>query len=196
MTQAILPARANSCLSIEPGKQDCLPRVGRVHLIVWRRRSSCSASISFCPRTLACSSGIKSTARLAADDIYSVKNDQGSPRIKHVSWGRLDVEGKAEPYKDAKLFPGGSTEWNWRETGTNHLPGIQPADIQELLDHGSRVVVLSRGMKECLQVPPETLDFLKERQIAAHVLPTPDAVKLYNQLAEKEAVGGLFHTTC
>ena len=125
-----------------------------------------------------------------------MKNDHGSPRIKHVSWGHLEVEGKAEPYKDAKLFPGGSREWNWQETGTNHLPGIQPADLQELLDHGAKVVVLSRGMKECLQIPPETLDFLKERQIAAHVLPTADAVQLYNQLAEKEAVGGLFHTTC
>jgi hypothetical protein len=125
-----------------------------------------------------------------------VKKDCGSPRIKHVSWGRLYIEGKATSYKDAKLFPGGSREWNWRETGTNHLPGIQPADIEELLAHGARVVVLSRGMKQCLHVPPETLDFLKERQIAAHVLPTADAVQLYNQLAETDAVGGLFHTTC
>ena len=106
------------------------------------------------------------------------------------------MEGRAEPYKDAKLFPGGSTEWNWRETGTNHVPGIQQTDIQELLDHGAEVVVLSRGMKECLEVPHETLDFLKERQIPAHVLPTVDAAKLYNQLAETEPVGGLFHTTC
>jgi len=106
------------------------------------------------------------------------------------------VEGRAEPYKDAKLFPGGSREWNWRETGTNHLPGIQQSDVQELLDHGAKIVVLSRGMKECLEVPHETLEFLKGRQIPAHVLPTPDAAKLYNQLAEKEPVGGLFHTTC
>jgi hypothetical protein len=41
-----------------------------------------------------------------------------SPRINHVSWGRLEVEGEAEPYKDAKLFPGGSRQWNWRETGS------------------------------------------------------------------------------
>ncbi len=27
-----------------------------------------------------------------------------SPRINHVSWGRLEVEGTAEPYKDAKLL--------------------------------------------------------------------------------------------
>lgn len=125
-----------------------------------------------------------------------MNNNRSSPRIKHVSWGQLEVEGNSEPYKDAKLFPGGSREWNWRETGTNHLPGIQPADVQELLDHGANVVVLSRGMKECLQVPLETLDFLKERNIAVHVLPTAEAVQLYNRLAEKEAVGGLFHTTC
>jgi len=125
-----------------------------------------------------------------------VKNQHRSPRIKHVSWGRLEVEGRAEPYKDAKLFPGGSREWNWRESGTEHSPGIQPADVQELLDHNAKIVVLSRGMKECLHVPRETLDFLKEREVAAHVLPTAEAVELYNQLAETESVGGLFHTTC
>ena len=106
------------------------------------------------------------------------------------------MEGRAEPYKDAKLFPGGSREWNWRESGTEHSPGIQRADVQELLDHNAKIVVLSRGMKECLHVPRETLDFLKEREVAAHVLPTAEAVKLYNELAEKEPVGGLFHTTC
>src|SRR5439155_21676372 len=93
-----------------------------------------------------------------------------SPRIKHVSWGRLEVEGETEPYKDAKLFPGGSREWNWRETGTGHSPGIQIADVQELLDHGATTVVLSRGMAECLHVTQEALDFLKVHQITVHIL--------------------------
>src|SRR6266446_7397588 len=111
-----------------------------------------------------------------------------SPQILHVSWGKLEIEGEAEPYKDAKLFPGGSCEWNWRETGTAHKPGIQIADVQELLEHGSKVVVLSRGMAECLHVPRETLDFLKERGITTHVLPTQHAVSLYNKLAQAESV--------
>jgi len=119
-----------------------------------------------------------------------------SPRIMRVSWGRLEVEGQAKAYKDAKVFPGGSREWNWRETKTRHKPGIQITDVQELLDHGAKVVVLSRGMAECLHVPRQTLDFLKERQIVVHVLPTKDAAALYNKLAETEPVGGLFHTTC
>ena len=90
------------------------------------------------------------------------------------------MEGRAEPYKDAKLYPGGSREWNWRETGTNHEACIRPGDVQELLDHGATVLVLSRGMKKCLHVPRETLDFLKEREVAAHVLPTAEAMELYN----------------
>jgi hypothetical protein len=125
-----------------------------------------------------------------------IESRNPSPRILHVSWGKLQVEGKTEPYKDAKVFPGGSREWNWRDTGTSHSPGIQIADVQELLDRGSKVVVLSRGMAECLHVPRKTLEFLKERQIMVHVLPTKEAAALYNKLAESEAVGGLFHTTC
>ena len=138
----------------------------------------------------------QATERPLSGEVSIVKDEKRSPRIKHVSWGRLEVEGRVEPYKDAKLFPGGSREWNWRETGTNHVPGIQQTDVQELLDHGAEIVVLSRGMKECLEVPRETLEFLKGQQIPAHVLPTVDAANLYNQLAEKEPVGGLFHTTC
>jgi hypothetical protein len=70
------------------------------------------------------------------------------------------------------------------------------ADGQELLEHGAKIVVLSRGMKKCLQVPRETLDFLKKKQIEVHVLPTAEAVELYNKRAEKSPVGGLLHTTC
>jgi hypothetical protein len=125
-----------------------------------------------------------------------VEKKSRSPQIKRVSWGRLEVEGVSAPYKDAELFPGGSREWNWRETGTGHEQGIQIADVEELLERGAKVVVLSRGMRECLRVPHETVDFLKERQVVAHVLPTQEAVEIYNKLAETEQVGGLFHTTC
>jgi hypothetical protein len=118
-----------------------------------------------------------------------------SPRIRHVSWGRLEVEGQGA-FKDAKLYPGGAREWDWRETGTRHVPGIQPADVAELLEHGAEVVVLSKGVLERLQVCPETLDLLRHKGIPVHVLATEDAVRLYNELAAKKRVGGLFHSTC
>ena len=118
-----------------------------------------------------------------------------SPRISHLSWGRLEVEGLGA-FKDAKLYPGGARAWDWRETGTRHVPGIQAADVQELLEHGAEVVVLSKGVLERLQVCPETLALLERKGIPAHVLPTGDAVRLYNELAAEQKVGGLFHSTC
>lgn len=123
--------------------------------------------------------------------------DDGSPRITHLSWGRLEVEGHEAPFKDAKLYPGGARAWDWNETGTRHRPGIQPADVEELLDHGAETVILSRGINERLQVKPETLSMLEERGVSVDVLQTEQAVERYNALqAEGKPVGGLFHSTC
>ena len=90
----------------------------------------------------------------------------GSPRITHLSWGRLEVEG-GQTFKDAKLFPGGAREWDWRETGTDHMAGVQPADVKELLAHNVTVVVLGKGAHGRLQVSPETVQMLEDAGIAS-----------------------------
>jgi hypothetical protein len=118
-----------------------------------------------------------------------------SPRISLLSWGRIEVEGYP-PFKDAKIFPGGAREWDWRETGTRHVPGIQPADVQELIEQGAKTVVLSKGVWERLQVCPETLEVLSKSDIQVEVLQTEAAVERFNELRENIAVGGLFHSTC
>lgn len=119
-----------------------------------------------------------------------------SPQITHFEWGKIDVEG-FERFRDAKLYPGGAREWDWSETGTHHQPGIQPADVEELLQYGAQVVVLSRGVDEMLHVMPETLTMLEARGIAVYVLQSEAAVAQYNALsAAGEKVGALLHSTC
>src|SRR5918997_5642386 len=118
-----------------------------------------------------------------------------SPKITHLSWGRLEVEGEDGPFKDAKLYPGGAREWDWRETGTNHEPGIQPADVEELLERGAMEVVLSKGFNERLRVTQDALRMLEDRGISAHVRQTEEATRLYNELRETERVGALIHST-
>ncbi len=130
---------------------------------------------------------------LWVEDMRQAKPD--SPRISLLSWGRIEVEGRP-PFKDAKIFLGGAREWDWRETGTRHVPGIQPADVQELIEHGARTVVLSKGVWERLQVCPETLEVLSKNDIQVEVLQTEAAVERFNELRENIAVGGLFHSTC
>jgi hypothetical protein len=107
----------------------------------------------------------------------------------------VEVEGHPT-FKDVKIFPGGAREWDWCETGTWRVPGIQPTDVQELIEHGARAVVLSRGIWERLQVCPETLDVLAKNGIKAEVLQTEAAVERFNELRESMPVGGLFHSTC
>ncbi|GAA2684497.1 Mth938-like domain-containing protein [Actinoplanes palleronii] len=118
-----------------------------------------------------------------------------SPRILAVSWGKMEIDGLAAG-KDFMLWPGGGRPWDWTETGTRHDPGIQPADVAELLDHGATVLVLSRGMDLVLQVDPATLELLRQRDIEVHVAETTEAVQIYNNLAGSAPVGGLFHSTC
>ena len=98
--------------------------------------------------------------------------------------------------RDFKLFPGGGRAWDWTETGTHHVPGIQIADLEELLNRGSKVVVLSRGMQLALQTSPEASRYLRDKGVPFHVEETKAAVELYNKLRETELVGGLFHSTC
>ncbi|HEV2375420.1 MAG TPA: Mth938-like domain-containing protein [Streptosporangiaceae bacterium] len=124
-----------------------------------------------------------------------MEQQERSPRIHGVSWGRMEVEGLGVG-KDFKLYPGGGRAWDWTETGTQHSPGVQPADVEELLAHGAQVIVLSRGMDRQLQVPQATLDYLAERGVEVHVAETREAVKTYNDLAGDELAGGLFHSTC
>ena len=121
---------------------------------------------------------------------------RSSPKILNVSWGRMAVEGLGEG-RDFKLWPGGGQRWDWAETDTHHDPGIQAADVEELLAHGADVIVLSRGMELRLKTSSAALEFLQERGVDVSVDETVAAVERYNGLVERGLrVGGHFHSTC
>ncbi len=120
-------------------------------------------------------------------------------RITHVSWGKMEVEanGKKLKFKDCKVWAGQAKEWNWSLTGTRHQPGIQPADIEEILAQGIEVLVLARGMQLALHTCPETEQLLRSRGIEYHIAETKQAVDLFNRfMSEGRKVGGIFHSTC
>jgi hypothetical protein len=119
--------------------------------------------------------------------------------ITGLSWGQMEVQVGSETYRfrDCKVWPGGAKEWDWRLTGTNHKPGIQPADIEEILERDVEVMILSRGQKLLLRTSPETEELLNSRGIEYHLEETKRAVELFNELtAQGKRVGGVFHSTC
>jgi hypothetical protein len=123
-------------------------------------------------------------------------SDHASPRVQDDGWGFVEVEGLGR-MRDAKLWPGGGRAWDWSETGTHHQPGIQPADVLELLDHQPEVVVLGRGRQLRLETSPETLALLDAHHLEVIRTETGEAIAHYNRLAATgAAVVALFHTTC
>ena len=125
--------------------------------------------------------------------------NQTKTTISHISWGRMDVtvEGKIYQFKDCKVWPGGAVTWDWSITGTHHRPGIQPADIEEILEQDIEVMVLSKGRALMLRTCPETEHLLQVRGIEYHIKETKQAVALFNHLTlEGKRVGGIFHSTC
>ncbi|MGD8406953.1 MAG: Mth938-like domain-containing protein [Anaerolineales bacterium] len=119
--------------------------------------------------------------------------------ITDLSWGNMEVSiaGEKQHFKDCKIWPGGARAWDWGETGTHHSPGIQPADIEEILEKGVETIVLTRGQLGRLGVSSKAESFLRERGVDYHIEKTKKAVVLFNELVQKgKRVGGLFHSTC
>lgn len=107
----------------------------------------------------------------------------------------IDSDGTV--FKDARLSPSRSEEWDWRRTGTRHVPGIQIADIEDLLEGSDApTVILSRGVDLVLQVPQPTIEFARERGHEVLVLQSEEAVAEYNRRIEREGVVLLLHSTC
>ena len=143
-----------------------------------------------------------------------------SPLVNDLKWGRVVVEGFGI-FKDVKLYPDGkyhrinppdfldrysslvigAEPWDWTKTNTHHQPGIQPADVSELLNHGCEFIILSRGMKEMLHTSDETLQLLKNKHMEYNkdyfILQSEKAMELYNEhVKRRKRVGALIHSTC
>ena len=119
--------------------------------------------------------------------------------ITGLKWGRIEVAvaGQRQSFKDCKIWPGYAKEWDWALTGTRHKPGIQIADVEEVLASGIAVLVLTRGMELKLGTCPETVEYAKDHNVEVHILETKEAVKTYNELSRQGvSVGGVFHSTC
>ena len=127
-----------------------------------------------------------------------------NPEIVSFKWGEIKIRERDGEnftnytYKDCKLFPGGSIEWDWAKTGTHHKPGIQIADVDDLItEHKDAVILLTRGMDKVLEVTPALIKYLEKQKRLYKIGDTKEIVEEYNKLVlAGTPVVGLFHMTC
>jgi hypothetical protein len=128
--------------------------------------------------------------------LSTVVYSSAAPTIIEIKWGSSTVSDAKRSYKDCKLSPNGSRAWDWNETGTRHVHGIQIADLGEFIDDVD-VVILSKGFDGVLQTMSETEEYLKQKGKEYHLLLSEEAAELYNDLVgQKKRVGALIHSTC
>jgi hypothetical protein len=124
-----------------------------------------------------------------------MKSTTRSPRITHISWGRMEIEGIGSG-KDFKLYPGEGESGTGRkqELNTFRNPAGRCIGASPAWQRGHRSE--SAGWISHCRPCSETLDLLRDRGIPVHVEETRAAVERYNKLATEKLVGGLFHSTC
>lgn len=119
--------------------------------------------------------------------------------IATVIWGSVSVNNQV--YKDVQLAPGYVSEWDWKACKTSHDPGVTRHAVESLLKSARGPVsdvILSTGFHRKLQVSTECREFLSASGLHWWIVPTTEAVRLYNQLCKdpKRQPAALIHSTC
>lgn len=76
--------------------------------------------------------------------------------------------------------------------GTSHT--ISLAEAEYIYEEGSRGLLIGAGQFGRVRLSPEAAGFFKEKDCPVTILPTPGAVKAWNESQDK--ILGLFHITC
>ena len=112
--------------------------------------------------------------------------------IEDYAFGRIRIDGQTYT-ADVIIHPDRVHSPWWRAEG--HV--LAMADLKEMLTAPPRVLVIGTGYDGRMKVPKETLSALRGKGIEVHVLPTREAVAVYNPLAEESAeVAAALHLTC
>lgn len=94
---------------------------------------------------------------------------------------------------DIVIYPDGRLENRYQHlTGDNHTVGKK--EVARVLAGTSATLVIGTGQYGAVQLAPEAAQFLQTNNIQYHLAPTPEAIKIFNQLQPLKAA--IFHVTC
>ncbi len=116
--------------------------------------------------------------------------------IEDVRFGSVMIDGKKYEH-DLVIYPSGKIERRKKEIskkkhGTSHK--FDPDELREYLTEDFDILIVGTGIYGMLSLLPESRKLVKDKEIIEK--PTPEAVRLFNELRKKKRVLGIFHVTC
>ncbi len=113
--------------------------------------------------------------------------------IDAYAFGKMVVKGR-EYTSDLIIYPDGHVDSRWWRTQGHQLIA---EDIHGLLEKNPRRLIVGTGAHGLMKVSRSLRELCEELGIALEPLPTPEAVKRFNEAVTEEGkVGACFHLTC
>lgn len=118
------------------------------------------------------------------------------PQIVRYGFGEI-VIGKKRYDRDVCISVYGKVKkrkkWIARELyGDAHVLGAR--ELEEICRGGPELLVVGAGQNKLLELTDDAKRYLSQRSIKVEVLPTPEAVELYNKAPQRKAA--MLHITC
>jgi hypothetical protein len=76
--------------------------------------------------------------------------------------------------------------------GTSHVVSLDEAEY--IFEKGTERLIIGTGQTGMVKLSDEAADYFKKNQCQIQMLPTPEAIRIWNKSEGK--VIGLFHVTC
>lgn len=110
--------------------------------------------------------------------------------IDSTEFGKIVVDGKSYDY-DIIILPDSTIKKRGLQKGT-HIVCVE--ELELLFKEKPKVIVIGTGQSGVAEIEPKVLEKARKEKIKIVEVPTPIAIKKFNEINEKKA--GLFHLTC
>lgn len=118
------------------------------------------------------------------------------PHINRTKFGSITIAG--EKYEHDVIIRLNGTVGKRKKKlskelfGTSHI--ISLAEAEYVYEDAAHSIVIGSGQSGMARLSPEAAVFLLRKRCAVQLLPTPDAIRYWNET--DGAAIGLFHVTC
>ncbi|MBI3938980.1 MAG: hypothetical protein HY323_18560 [Betaproteobacteria bacterium] len=118
------------------------------------------------------------------------------PRIDKTEFGSITIDGETYEH-DVLIRPGGKVKKRKKKLskevyGTSHVVSL--AEAEHVFRKKARKLIIGSGHAGNVRLSDEAKKFFAKRKCEVVIMPTPQAIRLWNDEAE-DAIG-LFHVTC
>lgn len=119
------------------------------------------------------------------------------PTIDRTTFGSITIDGERFAH-DVIIRLGGRVKKRKKRLskevyGTSHVLSL--AEAKHVYDKGTTRLIVGTGQQGNVRLSEEAEDYFKRKHCDVQLLPTPEAIQVWNK-ADRGAVTGLFHVTC